>query len=706
MRRCSTVTPQAGCTLGFVKSMSPVRTVSMTPVRAGLAASESSELRRYFRDGHHDPAGSRCRIMARTTPRHSRFLPLVFIVWLIRSCRSWTTRIIQRQWRRKSFAPQRRLRPMRIADAGRASRSRGSSTLILLKASSSSPFTDGSWESPPLGGGGNSYDIALCIVPPDEVWDTLQRARHVTRDDSFTIWPPAIRLFHPVPDGLLDPLEVASVVERYRIEPFQVRLNQWAVIPHAEVLAAQLEAVRASRADSDPDADDSSPAARLGSEDDETRRAHFDALIQQEELLGRINKERRDRRALERGREQRREAEAKRSDETGVPWGMKEEEGDSEETEIMAEKEDSAGSSSSDDIGPEEPPSALSPREVLEKQQRMYEEFNGPCVVCLEPDTDSKARLVELRELLRQELFGNCTEFVDRYSPTATVAGPSSQSVYRRSNPISSSSSSSPGAQRRRDRPSPAAAATADAYRPLVPIGAFATVNEAIRMARKLRQLWNPLSFTVTDLQVVSMKGAEGEDWFSSPSSSSSSSAASPSGATDRSFAANPPQMGCDAMIMLVGQEVPVNDEESQEMTRLLCERGEPGGAARQASVGEGDETRTISSDGIDYSNNDDDNDGQYDDLLQFLDEDDVDEGTVVVIGRTHFFTGEMRHYVGMPAASTSENQAAISTTGSSGDTGTSRRKSSVTLSRLLEGEFGQVPPSDAADDGNGELGG
>jgi hypothetical protein len=594
--------------------------------------------------------------------------------------------------------------------------------LIVLKASSS--FTDGSWaSSPPPWGGGSSYDIALCIVPPDEVWDTLQRARHVTRDDSFTIWPPAIRLFHPVPDGLLDPLEVASVVERYRIEPFQVRLNQWAVIPHAEVLAAQLEAVRASRADSDPGADDSAPGARLGSEDDETRRAHFDALIQQEELLGRINKERRDRRALERGREQRREAEAKRSDETGVPWGMKEEEGDNEETEVVAEKEDSAESSSSDAIASEEPSGALSPREVLEKQQRMYEEFNGPCVVCLEPDADSKARLVELRELLRQELFGNCTDFVDRYSPTATVAGPSSQSVYRRSNPISSSSSSSsPGAPRRRDRPSSpaaAAAATADAYRPLVPIGAFATVNEAIRMARKLRQLWNPLSFTVTDLQVVSMKGAEGEDWFSSPSSSSSSSSsASPSGTTDRSFAANPPQMGCDAMIMLVGQEVPVNDEESREMTRLLCERGEPGGAARQENDGEGDESPasrarrkrgTESSDGIDYSsNNDDDDDGQYDDLLQFLDEDDVDEGTVVVIGRTHFFTGEMRHYVGMPATSTSEHQAAISTTGSSGDTGTSRRKSSVTLSRLLEGEFGQVPLSngdDDDDDGNDELG-
>jgi hypothetical protein len=160
-------------------------------------------------------------------------------------------------------------------------------------------------------------------------------------------------------------------------------------------------------------------------------------------------------------------------------------------------------------------------------------------------------------------------------------------------------------------------------------------------------------------------------------------------------------------MIMLVGQEVSLSDEESQEMTRLLCERGEPGGAVRRANDKEGDAdspavSRARRKPDSESFNGDDNNGGdngedddQYDDLLQFLDEDDVDEGTVVVIGRTHFFTGEMRHYVGMPATSTSEHQAAISTTGSSGDTGSARRKSSVTLSRLLGGEFGQVPLGD-----------
>ena len=39
---------------------------------------------------------------------------------------------------------------------------------------------------------------ALCIVPPYEAWDGIQRARHLARDSSFFYrWPPALRLFHP-----------------------------------------------------------------------------------------------------------------------------------------------------------------------------------------------------------------------------------------------------------------------------------------------------------------------------------------------------------------------------------------------------------------------------------------------------------------------------------------------------------------------------
>jgi hypothetical protein len=336
----------------------------------------------------------------------------------------------------------------------------------------------------------------------------------------------------------------------------------------------------------------------------------------------------------------------------------------------------------------------------------MYEEFNGPCVVCLEPDEESRRRLVELRELLRRELFDAQPAFVDRYSPTATVLGPSTHSVFHRSSATSSPSSSP--------------------YRPLVPIGAFGTVNEAIRMARKLRRLWNPLSFEVTDLQIVSMaassypspafpRDASGGEWDgsgdglapTSPFALSSTARGAPAApASERgSFVADPPQVGCDAMVMLVGQEVPVDDEDGREMARLICERGEPGGADRRSGstdrTGESRESwaskaprnpprRNLSSNVPDESVNGDEGDA-CEDLLQFLDEDDVDEGTVVVIGRTHFFTGEMRHYVGMPATSTTEGQASIATTGSSGVTGSTRRKGAVTTARLRDGEFGRV---------------
>ena len=42
-----------------------------------------------------------------------------------------------------------------------------------------------------------TFETALCIVPPTWAWDRLQRARHQARDPCFHEWPPAIRLFHP-----------------------------------------------------------------------------------------------------------------------------------------------------------------------------------------------------------------------------------------------------------------------------------------------------------------------------------------------------------------------------------------------------------------------------------------------------------------------------------------------------------------------------
>ena len=47
-------------------------------------------------------------------------------------------------------------------------------------------------------------------------------------------------------------------------------------------------------------------------------------------------------------------------------------------------------------------------------------------------------------------------------------------------------------------------------FRPVVPIAAFQTVSSAIGVARKLRKLWEPLTFNVADLNLLSRRGSGG----------------------------------------------------------------------------------------------------------------------------------------------------------------------------------------------------
>lgn len=80
------------------------------------------------------------------------------------------------------------------------------------------------------------------------------------------------------------------------------------------------------------------------------------------------------------------------------------------------------------------------------------------------------------------------------------------------------------------------------------------------------------------------------------------------------------------------------------------------------------------------------------DDLELWLDnDDDFDEGTVVVIGRTHFFTGEMRAFVGMPATSVMDGKDRML-----GDqvSGAARRRGVVHRSPELykKGDWGRKP--------------
>lgn len=443
---------------------------------------------------------------------------------------------------------------------------------------------------------------ALAIVPPDDAWDRLQRARHIARDASLTKWPPAIRLFHPCASADDLALSVAEVIDQYQTEPFTVTLSQWSIIPHAEAMEADLLALQ------QPD----QAVLETPASEDDRRRQQTEELIQQVETAGRINKIKREA-ALQRRRRKKQQHSATEQPPPSEP-----------------KKHDR-----------ELPSDDNSPQLLLEKQKRMYEEFNGPCVVCLEPDEESKARLQELRAILKHELFSD--DHLDLYSPTSSVTPSSSRRL-----PVTLI-----------DDPTD--------YRPLVPIAAFPTVTSAIEMARQLRSRWEPLAFDVTDLHFMSCpstapavpkavpselallreQGTDAEAWLAQQQAQRPIMGDLWSGEEEQ-LAAGVGQFGCDALVMLVGQEEQADQELVSEMAQLVCEHGEKGGADREAVAAAALENVH------DDEEVDEMDDGDVSGLEQWLDEEDedYDEGTVVVIGRTHFFTGEMRNYVGMPATS------------------------------------------------------
>ena len=72
------------------------------------------------------------------------------------------------------------------------------------------------------------------------------------------------------------------------------------------------------------------------------------------------------------------------------------------------------------------------------------------------------------------------------------------------------------------------------------------------------------------------------------------------------------------------------------------------------------------------------------------MDDDEWDEGATVIIGRTQFFTGEARQYVGMPAMSATDAKDRVHL--GDGVGATVRRKGTVHRKgeRWNEGDFGR----------------
>jgi hypothetical protein len=78
-------------------------------------------------------------------------------------------------------------------------------------------------------------------------------------------------------------------------------------------------------------------------------------------------------------------------------------------------------------------------------------------------------------------------------------------------------------------------------------------------------------------------------------------------------------------------------------------------------------------------------------DLQMWLEEDeDLDEGATIIIGRTQFFMGEERQYTGMPASSTMDGKDRV--LGDSEVSGSARRRGAVHRQgdRWQEGDYGR----------------
>lgn len=398
---------------------------------------------------------------------------------------------------------------------------------------------------------------SLCVVPPEDAWDSIQRARYMAKDTTYRRWPPAIRLFHPFcpREDLEDAaLEVANLVEKYKVRPFKVVLNSFAIIPQLEAIEADLEAIRML-----PSQERAVDAPRTEAE------KHFDQLIQSEENIGRLRSEKRN-------------------------------------------KQDVSKPVVVDEI---EPP----PQSPVLKQKKMYDEFNGPCMVCLEPDLKSRKALQELRSLLEQKLF----KAYDKFSPTSSIA----------------ITGSLPKSSLREDC----------AFRPLVPIAGFSSVASAVKFARNIKGAWKPLTFTVTDLQFIS-DVADHEDAETS-GGIGNDEVLSRFPLTDITGERNfelLDQFGCDAAVMLIGEELEQNADANEIMVEFLVREGIPGAGDRtERDISNQPPVHTS-----DYAPKVDVDRDAVEDLLAWLDEDDdLEEGTVVVIGRTHFFKGAMRSYDG-----------------------------------------------------------
>lgn len=253
-------------------------------------------------------------------------------------------------------------------------------------------------------------------------------------------------------------------------------------------------------------------------------------------------------------------------------------------------------------------------KSTKKKNKKKKEDYTGPCIICLEPNDESKSKLEELRKLLKDELFAP----YDSFSISSALS--------------SSDDTMQPSFTKTDGKKS--------LFKPSITLGTFSTTDKAAKTARRIQRNWEPLTFNVADIQLLSRDGTEQSDASHTKELNSYSTS----------------QYECDAIIMFMGEEIETMENDSEALLSLLFEAGEDGGGAASLDYKEvspeekrlREERSAMLRNMLDEENSHEDDDGDELDEFWFDDEDDEDyEGATIVLGRTQFFLGEMRLYVG-----------------------------------------------------------
>lgn len=452
------------------------------------------------------------------------------------------------------------------------------------------------------------------------------------------------------------------------LEPFEVTLDSILILPHLEVLDARIEAL-----------EERMPQTTLGEtlEEKEYRKKKERGLMLIEEEIKKgqeRKKEREKKRMKERVRKLKKEL--KELELMGDEEGVEEIKGEMRTIKETLER----GELLNTDIDTGDDCSASDDNEDPNNNR-----YNGPCVIYLSPNEESRIGLESLRETLRSELF----PMYDGFSPSSSVS-PYPEHLPRKTN-TQGSGGANPSAS----------------YRPLLPIARFPTVSSAVKIAKVLQKVWEPLTFNVTDIQFVSrndddlvfpdaststprgtgfgISGKKDTDWdipevrHRSKHGTLSKDAAQRMAVTSGGEVEDISKRGiygCDAMVMLWGEEP--EEELMDEGASLSMLMGEDDDEEIEAE--DGDNTSdTIFASKADGKINYDElfataereyqrmqsheelssasyigsvpifegGDMDIEEWLDGEDDEEEDEGATVVIGRAQFFMGAMREFIG-----------------------------------------------------------